>query len=373
MKVLFFIDSLHAGGKERRLTELMKALSLRSDIEFELVIMNKEIHYKEVLDLNIRIHYLIRKTKKDLSVFSGFYKICKAYRPDLVHCWESMPVVYSVPTCLLLKIKLVNGMVIDTPVNRTISNKYWLRGRLTFPFSDLIIGNSYAGLDAYMAPPNKSVCIYNGMDFERFEGLKNPCTVKKEILGEGAASFFIVGMVAAFEDRKDYKMLIKAAIGLLSKNDGLRFILVGNGVNFTKIKNSVSPEYSGKIIFLGRRSDVETIVNIFDAGILLTDTAFHGEGISNSIIEYMALSKPVIATTGGGTNEAVFNNINGYLVNPYDDKQLIEKIEMLIHNKEERLSLGKNGRQIAKEKFDLKIMQDNYMQAYNNLLNAKKK
>jgi glycosyltransferase involved in cell wall biosynthesis len=284
-----------------------------------------------------------------------------------------MPVVYSVPTCLLLKTKLVNGMVIDTPVDRSISNKYWLRGRLTFPFSDLIIGNSYAGLEAYKAPPNKSVCIYNGMDFERFEGLKNPCIVKKEILGEEATSFFIVGMVAAFEDRKDYKTLIKAAISLLSKNNSLRFILVGDGATFTKIKNSVPPECSDKIIFLGRRSDVETIVNIFDIGILLTDTAFHGEGISNSIIEYMALSKPVIATAGGGTNEVVFDSKNGYLLNPYDDKQLVEKIEMLIHNKEKRFFLGKNGHQIAKEKFDLKIMQDNYMQAYNNLLNEKKK
>jgi len=372
MKILFFIDSLHAGGKERRLTELMKALKLRSDVEFELVIMNTEVHYKEVLNLNIRIHYLIRKTKKDLSIFNKFYKICKVYRPDLVHCWESMPVVYSVPTCLLLKIKLVNGMVIDTPVNR-FSNKYWLRGRLTFPFSDLIIGNSYAGLDAYKAPPNKSVCIYNGMDFNRFEGLKNRCTVRKEMLGEEAASFFIVGMVAAFEDRKDYKTLIKAATTLLSHNNNLRFILIGNGANFNQIKNSVPLEYSDKIIFLGRRSDVETIVNIFDVGILLTDTAFHGEGISNSIIEYMALCKPVIATMGGGTNEVVFNNVNGYLVNPYADKQIVEKIEMLIHNKEKRIFFGKNGHQIAKEKFDLKIMQNNYMQVYNNLLNEKKK
>ena len=73
MKILYFIDCLTSGGKERRLTELMKGLQINSDIDFELVIMNEEIHYKEVLDLGINIHYIIRKTRKDLSVFKSLY------------------------------------------------------------------------------------------------------------------------------------------------------------------------------------------------------------------------------------------------------------------------------------------------------------
>ena len=79
-----------------------------------------------------------------------------------------MTAVYAIPACKLLNIKLINGMVVDTPVKKNILNKNWLRARLTFPFSDLIIGNSKAGLIAYKAPTKKSRCIYNGMDFERF-------------------------------------------------------------------------------------------------------------------------------------------------------------------------------------------------------------
>ena len=48
MKILFFIDGLGAGGKERRLTELLKALEPISEIDFELVVMNKNIHYQAV-------------------------------------------------------------------------------------------------------------------------------------------------------------------------------------------------------------------------------------------------------------------------------------------------------------------------------------
>ena len=53
MKIIFFIDSMESGGKQRRLTELMRAIKSRQDIEFELVVMNKDIHYKEIFDLQI--------------------------------------------------------------------------------------------------------------------------------------------------------------------------------------------------------------------------------------------------------------------------------------------------------------------------------
>src|SRR5450631_1026972 len=118
MRILFFIDSLTSGGKERRLVELMKGLRLKSNIEFELVVMSNELHYKEVFDLDIKIHYHIRTTKKDIAIFNKFYKICKNYKPDFVHCWDSMTAVIAVPACKLLNIKLVNGMVVDTPVKR---------------------------------------------------------------------------------------------------------------------------------------------------------------------------------------------------------------------------------------------------------------
>lgn len=369
MKILFFIDSLRSGGKERRFTELVKQLRKTDDVQFEIVVMDRHIHYREILDLNIPIHYLIRSSKKDLRVFPKFYKICKRYRPDIIHCWDDMTAVIAASVSRLLKIKLVNGMVVDTPVVRNFSNKYWLRGQLTFPFSHLIIGNSKAGLEAYKAPLTKSLCIYNGIDFKRFEGLKDSVLVKKEILDtEDGTNLFIVGMVAAFEDRKDYMTLIRAAVSLLSRHENFRFILVGEGVHFTRIKNSVPAEHARNIIFLGRRSDVETIVNIFDVGILLTDTKFHGEGISNSILEYMASGKPVIATRGGGTNEVVIDGENGYLADAYNEKQLEEKIEELFHDKEKRLLAGNKGRLMIKEKFDLKAMADHYIEAYKRVL-----
>ncbi len=362
-----------AGGKERRLNELLKKLSSVPGIDFELVLMSKEIHYKNILESDIPIHFLIRSSKKDLSVFRKFYKICKNYRPDIIHCWNSMAAIYSIPAAKILGIKLINGMVVDTPVKRNIINKSWLRARLTFPFSKMIIGNSHAGLEAYKAPANKSLCIYNGMDFTRFKTLKEPSQVLDEIFGKVSTGLFIVGMVAAFEDRKDYATLIKAAVTLVAENEIIRFILVGDGANFNEIKNSVPICFSNKIIFLGRRPDVESIGNIFDIGVLLTDTRFHGEGISNSIIEYMALGKPVIATRGGGTTEVVIDGINGFLIDPHNNEQLIEKIETLFTQRERGYEMGKVGHKMAVEKFDATVMSNHYIESYDKLIKERKK
>jgi hypothetical protein len=166
VKILFVIESLTEGGKERRLVELMKALKPESDLEINLVVMSNDVHYKEVFDLGIDINFLIRKRRKDLTIYKNLYRLCKNNKPDIIHCWDTMTAVYIAPVCKYLKIKFVNGIVMDAPERRNIFNKYWLRAKLTFPFADAIVANSKAGIKAYSAPKGKSHVIYNGFNFK---------------------------------------------------------------------------------------------------------------------------------------------------------------------------------------------------------------
>jgi len=344
----------------------MKALKLKPDVQFELVVMTKEIHYQEIFNLNIKIHYLIRKGKKDMSIFQKFFKICRSYRPDIVHCWDSMTAVYSAPVCKLLNIKFVNGMVVDTPMPQDMSNVHWRRARLTFPFSNIIIGNSKAGLMGYNAPARKSTCIHNGMDLRRFEKVKEPSLMVKDIFGTNSENIFVAGMVAQFDSgRKDYGTLIEAAKALMASNDTLRFIFVGEGPDFDKIKGRVPDSLLNKIIFSGKRSDVESIVNIFDVGVLLTNTNLHGEGISNSIIEYMALGKPVIATRSGGTDEIVEDQRTGFLISPFNVTELVEKMRILINDAELRSKMGQAGKERIQKCFSIDKMVNKFISVYN--------
>ena len=361
MKVLFFINELACGGKERRLTELLKSLKQRKDCEFELAIMSNTIYYKEVLEMDIPIHYIIRRTKKDLSVFNMFYNLCRTYEPDIVHCWDSMTAIYSVPVCKLLNIKLVNGLITNSPEQQNVFNKHWFRAKITFPFSDIVIGNSRAGLVAYSAPGNKSYVINNGFSFVRTDKITDKSDIRKQL---EISTRYIIGMVASNTIHKDYATYFAAAQILLSKRNDVTFLAIGENTDSSAAKNFVSNDNQKFFRLLGKRFGVESYINILDIGILSTFT----EGISNAILEYMALAKPVIATSGGGTNEIVIDQETGYLVEKSNPTELAEKMEFLLNNNELRMKMGSAGRKRIETCFTIDSMTDNYIDHYNRII-----
>jgi glycosyltransferase involved in cell wall biosynthesis len=363
MKVLFFIDNLQGGGKERRLSQLMIGLKSNPEIEFCLAIMNRNIQYKEVFDLNIDINYIIRKTKKDISVYFKLYRLCKSFRPDIVHCWDSMTAVYSVPVCKLLRIKVVNGMVIDSPQIQNFRNKDWLRAKLTFLFSTVIIGNSDAGLKAYGAPTYKSFVIRNGYDFNRNTNLIESSILRAKL---GIETKYVVGMVATFNKYKDYATYFSAAQLLLRKRNDITFLALGYYTDSAQSKNLIKNEYMEHFRLLGKKSDIESFINMMDICVLSTFT----EGISNAILEYMALAKPVVATLGGGTNEIVVDNKTGFLISPSNPVEFAAKLELLLNNPGLSSSMGLAGKDRVLNEFLLDKMVIQFINLYKLVLEA---
>jgi glycosyltransferase involved in cell wall biosynthesis len=362
MRVLFFIDSLRAGGKERRLVELLKWLKSNSKLDFELIVMSYNIHYQEIMEFGVCIHYVIRKTKKDILLFKRLFDICKAYKPDLIHCWDSMTAIYSVPVCRLLKIPLINGMVIDSPVKRNIFNKYWLRAKITFPFSKVIVGNSNSGLVAYKAPARKSQVIHNGFNFRRIENINSSDEIRKQL---NIQSGFVIGMVASFSGYKDYKTYYEGAKLVLSKRSDLTFLAIGSHTDSDESINLVEKKYHNSFRFLGKKQEVESYINAMDICVLVTFT----EGISNAILEYMALSKPVVATEGGGTSELVSDGQTGFLIKRSDSGDFAEKLEHLLNDPVLRKKMGVAGKKRIEEYFSIDKMSSKYIDLYNSVYN----
>jgi glycosyltransferase involved in cell wall biosynthesis len=363
MKILFFIDSLRSGGKERRFIELIKAFPAK--IQFEIVLMSKEVHYKEVFRINTRIHYIIRKRKKDISAFYKFYKICKNYKPDIVHCWDSMTAIYSIPSCKLLNIKFVNGMIVDAPSKQNIFNKYWLRGKLTFPFSNIILSNSKAGLAAYHAPKKKRFFIYNGFNFKRANNITDREQIRSLLKID---TRYVIGMVASLSKFKDYKTFFGAAQLLLSQRDDVTFLAIGSETDSVLARNLFDKIYTNCFRLLGKQTDIESLINAIDIGVMATYT----EGISNSIMEYMALGKPVIATDGGGTCEIVKDGETGFLVKTSNVEDLTNKMELLLNDAKLRSTMGMAGKQRIYNSFSIDIMVEKHILVYENVLNYKR-
>jgi hypothetical protein len=78
-----------------------------------------------------------------------------------------MSSVYAFIIARILNIEFLNGMIQNAPLRLKFLGKAYVRAKLTFPFSDLVLSNSYAGLRSYKSPPHKSYCIHNGFDFSR--------------------------------------------------------------------------------------------------------------------------------------------------------------------------------------------------------------
>jgi glycosyltransferase involved in cell wall biosynthesis len=360
MRILFFTENLRAGGKERRIVELLKYLKAAGGFDIELVITKNIIHYEEIHSMGIPIHLIERKwIKKDPRLFFMFYQVAKKFKPDIIHVWGHMVAVYAVPTKILLRVPMINNEIADATLNQRL-----LGSKLVFRHSDRVIANTHAGLQAYHAPMEKSTVIYNGFTFNRVKQLPEEKIVRKRF---NIKTPFVVAMVASFLDYKDYDTYIQAAQLVLAKRKDVSFLCIGDGDD-SQYKQRVPVELTDYILFLGRQSQVEAIMNVCTMGVLATNIKFHGEGISNALMEFMALGKPVITTNFGGSVELVENNVNGFLVDAFDAKQLAEKIDFLLENEPARTRLGENAHALVKQKFSMETMFESFKQEYVKIL-----
>ncbi len=361
-------DRLARGGQERQIIELLKSFRLRPHIEVELVFFSDQISYPEIYDLGYPVHFLKRRYKIDPLVFFRYYKLCKKFKPDIIHSWGRLSAVFAIFPSKLLNAVFINQNVMDATKGLNIFDTRYFKAKLTFPFSDIIIGNSKAGLQAYQAPKSKSKCIYNGFDFERSKVLSDPQEVRVQLNVQPGP---IVGMVGAFHNRKDYDTFIKAGILLLKEGFEYNFLAIGDGPNFDHCKTLIPNKYADRILLPGQMDKVESIINCFDVGVLTTNSKVHGEGISNSIIEYMVFGKPVVATNGGGTPEIVTNNETGFLVPPKSPEKLAERIKYLLDRPDLASKMGKAGQIRVKKDFSIQKMERQYLELYQQIISTK--
>jgi glycosyltransferase involved in cell wall biosynthesis len=119
------------------------------------------------------------------------------------------------------------------------------------------------------------------------------------------------------------------------------------------------------VFFPGRieTKQVESIVNVFDIGVLATFT----EGISNSVMEYMMLGKPVIATDCDGTRELVIHQDTGFLVPRSDAEALAARIGQLLDDPLLGAEMGARGRTRIEREFSLQRMTDEFCGLFRSL------
>ena len=274
-----------------------------------------------------------------------------------------MSSAYALPVAKLLGVPLINGSIRNCFQSSTLR---WKVERALLSFSDFRIANSTAGLQSRGFSPEseKDFVIHNGFDLSRVQGLENGADTLSANHVSGQDQ---VGMVAEFRPDKDFKTFLLAARRLLASRPNVTFVTVGDGETLDAMKALVSDK-GNRIQFLGRRKDVENVVRCFSVGVLATFT----EGISNSIMEYMVMGKPVVATDCNGSKELVLEGETGFLVPPQHPDALADRIAYLLDNPAEAQRMGDAGRRHIEEHFSLKTMVDKTVDIYERAIQSSK-
>jgi glycosyltransferase involved in cell wall biosynthesis len=363
MRVLYYTDSLRLGGKERQIVELVKGLKQTKAMELLLVCMDRgEFYEPDVKALSIPLKYLLRKWRWDPLVFHEFYRVVKEFSPDVIHTNSMMSSAYALPVAKMLGVPLINGSIRNCFHSRTLR---WKVERALLSWSDFRIANSAAGLRSrgFSQGSGKDFVIRNGFDLSRAQGLESRHDAADNKNGDRHHQ---VGMVAEFRPDKDFETFLLAARRLLSR-PSVTFVTVGDGETLQAMKDLVS-DAGDRVRFLGRQKDVETIASSFSVGVLATYT----EGISNSIMEYMVMAKPVVATDCNGSRELVVEGETGFLVPPRDPVALADRIAYLLDNPEQARRMGQAGRKHIEKHFSLKTMVDQTVEIYEQAVRSSK-
>jgi glycosyltransferase involved in cell wall biosynthesis len=210
--------------------------------------------------------------------------------------------------------------------------------------------------------PARVQTIYNGLDLAEWED-----SAKTHPPSRGPA----VTTVGNIRHVKGHDVFIRAAALIAPQFPQVTFSIAGEVLEpefFAQLQALILElDLSRCFSFSGGVTDLHTHLAASDIFVLPS----RSEGFSNAIVEAMAASLPVVATSVGGNAEALKDNISGFLVPPEDAALLAAAIIKLLQDPSRAAQMGCAGKALVKERFTTHAMLTKITTAYAELLNRK--
>ncbi|MYF98811.1 glycosyltransferase family 4 protein [Candidatus Poribacteria bacterium] len=315
---------------------------------------------------------------RQLSVIGQLHKVVKQHDISLIHANS-------------LSVALLGGAVakwnrIPIIMHKRYATSYGILDKICEKLLHRVILVSEATRWDF-APEKKQTLIYNGVDLDAFQA--TPAEVDnlrtelfsaddKSVHGrEGSKSPIVVGVVTRITPEKGIHFLVKAMAELkesdLNDSVDVKLLIVG-GPYFQKDHEymaSLKQEtadlgVADSVIFTGFLSDTRVVTSLLD--IVLVPSIIP-EACPRTIIEAMAVGKPVIATPLGGSKELVTPE-TGILVQPENAEEIASAITELATNQERLCEMGKAARQRAEQLFSCEKNTTLTEAVYKELLTA---
>jgi glycosyltransferase involved in cell wall biosynthesis len=367
--ILLYIETSGPGGAETVLLNIASNLDQNQFVPAVILHRSRWLH-EQLIKRGIKTEIIPSPRSWDMPFLYKLVKSCRRFGIDLIHSHLAGANLYGSLAGAVLRIPTIatyhNEMRMAGSSERYLPVKNFLIRNLAskIVFVADFMRDDYARLGKF--PSRKMMTIYNGIDIASFDDQSDVPSVKRELAIED--DDLVVGNVANLRVPKGHHFLIDAAKLVCENFPTAKFLLIGEEGK-GKLKEELEAQISrlqlnGNVKLLGFRDDVRTLLRIMDVFVLSSIS----EGLPLSVVEAMALSRPVVATRVGGMHEIVSDGSSGYLVEPADSRALAEKICGLLRDKKLRGRMGREGYRIAREKFSLQSMVDNYQKLYEELL-----
>ncbi len=289
---------------------------------------------------------------------------------DIIHCHRHKPTVYGVLSSILTGGKPVISTVHG--VKRTRSKKRQFTNRFILGKVDRIIGVSKAVSEDILMTnrwlnKEKVLSIANGLDYTNY--LRVPSIpkqkIREEILKEHANDYWF-GMVGRLAPKKNHQRLFRAFKSLVREFPDSVLLVVGDGPLENELKEQV--RYLGldqNIFLLGYRKDIPRFLHSLDAFVF---SSLH-EGLGLALLEAMAVGLPTVVSDIGPCQEVVDSTETAILVDPEDNKSILDGLLKLRGlNAEEQSALGVKARQRVLDYFSMDRMTAETISVYNEIL-----
>ncbi len=232
---------------------------------------------------------------------------------------------------------------------------------------------------AKIAPLNKFLTIYSGMELNEFVKVKENKDLKSSLgIKDGE---LVVGKIARLFELKGHRFLLKGAKEVISEFPNVKFLFVGDGILKDELKKQAFElGIKDKVIFTGlvRRDKIPEYISIMD---IVVHTSLR-EGLARVIPQAFACSRPVIAFNIDGADEIIEDGRNGLLIPPpdipeeewrnYDTYNLSSCILKLLQDENLKKKMGEEGKKIVGPIFKAEYMVENIDALYKKLLKEKK-
>jgi glycosyltransferase involved in cell wall biosynthesis len=156
--------------------------------------------------------------------------------------------------------------------------------------------------------------------------------------------------VAVLRPEKGISDMIEALPTVVRSHPSTRYVVVGDGRHRPALdRDVVNLGLEDRVVFTGARSDVPRLLAAADVFVLPS----HTEALPTVLIEAMAAGLPVVAAEVGGIPEMVDRGTSALLVPAHSPAMLADAVGRLFSSPIQAAAMGRAGRRIASERFDI--------------------